>query len=56
MLALLVVILLGLAHAAPVAGLSARMKSESGFTLIFRLGLMPMFLFSGAFFPICSAR
>lgn len=50
--ALGVATLLGLAHAAPVTGLAARMKSESGFALIFRLGLMPMFLFSGAFFPI----
>jgi lipooligosaccharide transport system permease protein len=51
-LALLTVVLLGLAHAAPMVGLTARMKSENGFALIFRLGLMPMFLFSGAFFPI----
>lgn len=51
-LALLVVVLLGLAHAAPIVGLSSRLKSESGFSLIFRLGLLPMFLFSGAFFPI----
>src|SRR5262249_12309673 len=33
-------------------GISARLKNESGFSLIYRLGLMPMFLFSGAFFPI----
>lgn len=46
------VVLLGLAHAAPIAGIAARMKSESGFALIFRLGLIPMFLFSGAFFPV----
>jgi len=51
-LALLVSVLVGLAHGAPVAGLSARMRTESGFSLIFRLGMMPMFLFSGAFFPI----
>jgi lipooligosaccharide transport system permease protein len=51
-LALLVVVLLGLAHAAPVVGLSARLRSESAFSLIFRLGLVPMFLFSGAFFPV----
>ena len=51
-LALVVVVLLGLAHAAPIVGLTARMKRESGFALLFRLGLMPMFLFSGAFFPI----
>ncbi len=51
-LALLVVVLAGMAHAAPVVGLTARLRSESGFSLIFRLGLMPMILFSGAFFPI----
>lgn len=50
--ALVVVVLLGLAYAAPIVGVSARLKNESGFSLIFRLGLMPMFLFSGAFFPI----
>ncbi|MGH3447961.1 MAG: ABC transporter permease [Nocardioidaceae bacterium] len=52
LLAVLVMVLLGLAHAAPIAGIAARMRSESGFALIFRLGLMPMFLFSGAFFPV----
>jgi lipooligosaccharide transport system permease protein len=51
-MALLVAVLLGMAHAAPVVGLSSRMKSESGFSLIFRLGLIPMMLFSGAFFPV----
>ncbi|MDP9318788.1 MAG: ABC transporter permease, partial [Actinomycetota bacterium] len=50
--ALLVVVLLGLAYAAPIVGVSARLKSESGFSLIYRLGVVPMFLFSGAFFPI----
>lgn len=52
LLALVVATLLSLAYAAPIAGLAARMKSENGFSLIFRLGLLPMFLFSGAFFPI----
>jgi lipooligosaccharide transport system permease protein len=28
------------------------MTNESGFALVFRLGIMPMALFSGAFFPI----
>lgn len=51
-LAVGVSVLLGMAHAAPITGLAARMKSENGFSLIFRLGLLPMFLFSGAFFPI----
>lgn len=47
-----VAILVGLAHGAPITGLSARLKDETGFSLIFRLGLMPMMLFSGAFFPV----
>ena len=50
--ALLVAVLLGLAHAAPVFGISSRVSEPSSFALIFRLGLMPMFLFSGAFFPV----
>ncbi len=50
--ALAVSVLLGLAYATPMMGLSARLKNDSGFSLVFRLGLMPMFLFSGAFFPI----
>jgi len=50
--ALLVAVLVGLACAAPVFGYSAWIKSDSGFAVLFRLGLMPMFLFSGAFFPV----
>lgn len=50
--ALLVVTWMGLAHATPMIALTSRMKSESGFALVFRLGVMPMILFSGAFFPI----
>ena len=51
-LAVLAAALLGMAHAAPVAALSARLRDESAFALVFRLGLLPMSLFSGAFFPI----
>ena len=29
-------------------------RSESSFGLIFRLGMIPLFLFSGAFFPISN--
>jgi lipooligosaccharide transport system permease protein len=50
--ALAVVVLLGLAYTTPMVAITSRMKSESGFALVFRLGLMPMILFSGAFFPI----
>jgi lipooligosaccharide transport system permease protein len=47
-------VLVGLAFAAPVYGFSAGARSEQGFALIYRLGLMPMFLFSGAFFPVSN--
>jgi len=52
LLALAVVVLLGLAYTTPTIALTSRMRDEGGFSLIFRLGLMPMFLFSGAFFPV----
>ncbi len=52
--AFVVQILLGLAFAAPVYALSASLKDESGFSLVFRFGMMPMFLFSGAFFPVAN--
>lgn len=52
LLAVVVSVLIGLAHATPIAGLSARLRDESGFSLIYRLGLIPMMLFSGAFFPV----
>jgi lipooligosaccharide transport system permease protein len=45
-------VLLGMAHATPLFGLSARLPEPSAFALVFRLGLMPMTLFSGAFFPV----
>ena len=51
-LALLAVVLTGLAHATPMFAFSSRIRSESYFSLVFRLGVMPMMLFSGAFFPV----
>ena len=47
-------VLTGLAIVTPVYGFSCGAKSEQSFALIFRLGVMPMFLFSGAFFPISN--
>jgi lipooligosaccharide transport system permease protein len=47
-------LLIGLAFAAPLYAITAAMRSESGFSLIFRLGMIPLFLFSGAFFPISN--
>ena len=51
-LALPVAVLCGMAYAAPVFAFSARQDDASGFALLFRFGIMPMFLFSGTFFPV----
>ena len=51
-LALIAALLIGMAHAAPMTAISSRMRNESGFALVFRIGILPMFLFSGAFFPV----
>jgi lipooligosaccharide transport system permease protein len=48
----LVAVLTGLAFAAPVTAFSATQETDIRFPLIFRLGVMPLFLFSGAFFPL----
>ncbi|QIK76248.1 ABC transporter permease [Nocardioides piscis] len=45
-------ILLGMAFATVVFGISARMTSEEGYGVIYRLGVVPLVLFSGSFFPI----
>jgi len=50
--ALLSAVLVGLACTTPVFGYSAWIKTDSSFAVLFRLGLIPMFLFSGAFFPV----
>jgi lipooligosaccharide transport system permease protein len=44
-------ILIGLAFAGPVSALSA-WADEEVFNPLFRFGIMPMFLFSGSFFPV----
>jgi lipooligosaccharide transport system permease protein len=50
--ALVVAVVIGVAHATPVFAYSSWLRDEHGFALLFRLGVMPMFLFSGAFFPV----
>jgi lipooligosaccharide transport system permease protein len=42
----------GMAFAAPIAAFSATQESDQGFVLLFRLMVVPLFLFSGAFFPV----
>lgn len=51
-LSLIVALLVGLAFAAPVCALSTRLESDAPFAILFRFGVIPMFLFSGAFFPV----
>jgi lipooligosaccharide transport system permease protein len=52
-LALLAAMLAGLAVAAPVTAFSAGVTDEgSAFSVLFRLVLVPMTLFSGTFFPV----
>lgn len=53
-LAFLAQLLVGMAFAGLVYGYSARLRSEEGFGVLFRLGVFPLFLFSGAFFPISN--
>ena len=53
-LAFAVQALVGLAFAAPVYAFSAGLRNESAFALLYRLGLIPLFLFSGSFFPITN--
>jgi lipooligosaccharide transport system permease protein len=40
------------ATAAPTAAFSATQDSDFGMALLFRLGVLPMFLFSGVFYPV----
>lgn len=46
--------LIASAFAAAVYAFSAGLTSEWSFNLLFRLGMIPMFLFSGAFFPVAN--
>jgi len=52
--AFFVQLLIGAAFATPIYAFSAGLKDESAFSLVFRLGMIPMFLFSGAFFPVSN--
>jgi lipooligosaccharide transport system permease protein len=45
-------VLIGLAHAAPTMAMASWAKNESWLPMYFRLLIIPMGLFSGAFFPL----
>jgi len=52
LLGLPVAVLVGMAVAAPVAAYATKLDNDAGFAMIFRFGVVPAFLFSGAFFPV----
>lgn len=54
LLAIPVTVLVGLSFTGPIAAWAARTQSDSSFVAIFRFVILPMFLFSGTFFPISS--
>ena len=45
-------ILTGAAFAAPLAAFAATQDNDGAFSLVFRLGIVPLFLFSAVFFPL----
>lgn len=51
-LALPVCLLVGLAFAAPIAAFASRATNDSGFAVLFRVGILPLLLFSGVFLPL----
>ncbi len=52
LLAVVPAVLTGLAFAAPVSAYAAWLNDDHGLSNLFRFGIVPMFLFSGTFFPI----
>ncbi len=52
LLAVVPAVLTGMAFAAPITAYTATLKDVQGMVSLFRFGIVPMFLFSGTFFPI----
>jgi lipooligosaccharide transport system permease protein len=52
LLALPVAVLTGMAFAAPIAAFAVTQDRDLGFAVLSRFGIVPMFMFSGTFFPI----
>lgn len=52
LLAVFPAVLTGLTFAAPMAAFAAWLEDDTGLTMVFRFGIVPLFLFSGTFFPI----
>lgn len=47
-------LLLGMAFATPLYGYTAGLDNQAAFAVIYRVIIVPLFLFSGAFFPISN--
>lgn len=45
---------LGLAFSAAVQAYTLHALSEAGLSMLYRIGMLPLFLFSGAFFPVAN--
>jgi lipooligosaccharide transport system permease protein len=45
-------LLVGMAFAGPIVAFSTTRENDSGFAALNRFGIVPMFLFSGTFFPV----
>jgi lipooligosaccharide transport system permease protein len=52
--ALPVAVLTGLAFATPIEAWAVTRTRDSSFAMIFRFGMIPLFLFSGTFFPVAQ--
>lgn len=54
LLAIPVTVLVGLSFTGPIAAWAAHTESDASFVAVFRFVVLPMFLFSGTFFPISN--
>lgn len=52
LIALPVTVLTGMAFTVPIFAFSAKQETDSGFNILFRFIMTPLFLFSGIFFPV----
>ena len=50
--ALPVAVLTGMAFAAPIDAYAVTRNKDQSFSMLFRFGMIPLFLFSGTFFPV----
>ncbi len=50
--ALLVSVLVGMAHTTPIFAFAATIEDPSAFSVVYRVVIIPLSLFSGAFFPV----